>query len=164
MNEQQRLFLVQAQSDFRVFDLLRNAANTPHCHALHYLQMATEKLGKAYAWRHGSGPADSHRAFVRLLRDISTNRAAQKRLRYDGNNEKWKHVIRKSIPLAKQIEDLAPALADGENPEYPWPQSLPRIAPAEHHFGIWEEIQDKPAGRQFLKLVASLFAIAESFF
>jgi hypothetical protein len=69
----------------------------------------------------------------------------------------------KGVPLADRIEHLAPALAlDDENPEYPWPRAAPRIAPAEHTFQIWEELQ-KGAGPQFLDLTKALLAAAEAF-
>ena len=126
MTEQQRLFLVQAQTDFAVFELLRKDSNLPECHALHYLQMATEMLGKAYAWKHGRPRATTHRAFVRFLRSLSSNRNAQNELGFQGQNQNWEQVIRKSIPLAERVERLAPALAQDEpNAEYPWPRVHP---------------------------------------
>jgi len=129
MTEYQRLFLVQARTDFAVFELLRRQPNLPACHALHYLQMATELLGKAHAWKHGPR-ANTHRAFVGFLRSLSTNRKAQKQLGFEGRNENWQHLIRKSVPLAEGIEHLAPALAlDAPNPEYPWPRDAPEVAP-----------------------------------
>ena len=125
MTEYQRLFLVQARTDFAVFELLRRRPDLPACHALHYLQMATELLGKAHAWKHGPR-ANTHRAIVGFLRSISTNRKAQKQLGFEGRNENWEHLIRKSVPLAERIEDMAPALAlDAPNPEYPWPRDAP---------------------------------------
>ncbi|MBL8795147.1 MAG: hypothetical protein JNM56_14655 [Planctomycetia bacterium] len=125
--------------------------------------MATELLGKAHAWKHGPH-ANTHRAFVSFLRGISTNRKAQKQLGFEGRNENWTHLIRKCVPLAERIEDLAPALAlDGPNPEYPWPRLDPRVAPAEHSFEVWQELQGTGAGRQFLNLVEQLFAAAETF-
>jgi hypothetical protein len=163
MTEHQRLFLVQARTDFEVFELLRSQPGLPACHALHYLQMATELLGKAHAWKHGS-QASTHRAFVGFFRSLRTNRKAQKQLGYGKRKENWEHLIRKNVPLAERIEDLAPALADGTpNPEYPWPRDDPRFAPAEHTFEIWQELKDTPAGRQFLALVGSLFVAAEAF-
>src|SRR5207237_3991876 len=150
MTEYQRLFLVQARTDFAVFELLRRQPDLPACHALHYLQMATELLGKAHAWKHGPR-TNTHRAFVGFLRSLSTNRKAQKQLGFEGPNENWDHLIRKSVPLAERVEDLVPALAeDAPNPEYPWPREAPQFAPVEHTFGIWQEIQDTAAGRQFL--------------
>ena len=163
MTEYQRLFLVQAQCDLTVFELLRGQLNLPRCHALHYLQMATELLGKAHAWKHGR-PAKTHRAFVDFLRRLSTNRKAQKQLGHEGQDQRWRQVIRTSLPLAKRIEDLAPALAgDAPNPEYPWPPDAPQAAPAEHRFAIWQELEGTTAGHRFLDLAVRLFAAADAY-
>jgi hypothetical protein len=164
MTDQQRLFLVQAHSDFTVFDLLKTNASLPACHALHYLQMATELLGKAHAWRQGNPGKKTHRAFVRFLRSLSTNRRAQKRLGFDGHNAQWRQIIRKSALLAKRIEDLAPALAvDGPNSEYPWPAADPLFAPAEYDFELWKELAETDGGRKFVAFVQSVFALADHF-
>lgn len=163
MTEFQRLFLVQARSDFAAFELLRRQAGLPSCHALHYLQMATELLAKAHAWKNGPLPR-THRALVGFLRSLSTNRKAQKQLGFDGQNENWDQMIRKSVRLAERIEKLAPALAlDGPNPEYPWPRDAPQSAPAEYTFAIWEELLETAAGRQFLKLTSDLFKAADTY-
>jgi hypothetical protein len=165
MNAHQRLFLVQARSDFEVFELLRKQwekSKLPCCHALHYLQMATEKFGKAKAWKHGS-VSKTHVAFNAFLAGLKYDPRAQKQLGYEGKNSSWKHLIRKSGPLAKSIEDLAPAVSkDGPNPEYPWPGAAPEFAPAEFEFIIWTELRT-PEGRQFLKLVGRLLTVAEAF-
>ncbi len=76
MNRHQRLFLIQAKADMVVFERFRKDSNLPACHALHYLQMATELLGKAHAWKNGPR-ANTHRAFVDFLRSLATNRAAK---------------------------------------------------------------------------------------
>lgn len=163
MTEYQRLFLVQACTDFAVFELLQRHPELPACHALHYLQMATEMLGKAHIWRHGP-PANSHRAFVGFLRSLSTNRRAQRQLGFEGQNESWRHLIRKSVPLAERIEDLAPALSgDAPNPEYPWPRHAPQITPAEHSFDIWQALQKTTEGRRFQSLLNRLFAVADAY-
>jgi hypothetical protein len=163
MTEYQRLFLVQARTDFAVFEFLEQQQDLPACHALHYLQMATEMLGKAHAWKRGL-PTSTHRAFVGFLRGLEANRQAQKQLGYKGRNANWKHMIRKSVPLAERIEDLAPALSpDAPNPEYPWPRAAPQIAPAEYTFAIWVELTKNATGRRFLSLIRSLFAAADAF-
>jgi hypothetical protein len=163
MTEFQRLFLVQARANFTVFQRFRNDPDLPSCHALHYLQMATEMLGKAHAWKRGP-ITTTHRAFVGFLRSLSSNRQAQKRLGYEGRNDNWKNLVRKSVPLAERVEDLAPALSpDAPNPEYPWPRAGPQFAPAEYTFEVWQDLEETPAGRQFLNLVGRLFANAESF-
>jgi hypothetical protein len=163
MTEFQRLFLVQARADFVVFELLRRQPDLPACLALHYLQMATELLGKAHAWKHGPR-ANTHRAFVGFLRSLSTNRKAQNQLGFGGRNENWEHSIRKGVLLAERIENLAPALAlDAPNPEYPWPREAPEVAPAEHTFGIWQDLQETASGRQFVHLAMHLFAAADTY-
>lgn len=53
MREEQRLFLAQAKSAFAVYRFLNAEQAIHHCHSLHYLQMATELLGKANAWKQG---------------------------------------------------------------------------------------------------------------
>lgn len=163
MTEHQRLFLVQAHTDYAVYELLSTNPGLPACHALHYLQMATELFGKAYRWKYGRPPS-THEAFVIFLQRLSTNRQARKQLGFEGRNANWANLIRKSVPLAKRIEGLAPALSpDGPNPEYPWPRLDPQITPAEHDFLIWRDLQRTAAGRQFRSLVGRLFAAAEAF-
>ena len=53
MNTFQGLWWQQAKSDHQVFQRLRSEG-VAQCHSLHYLQMVTEKLAKAYFWRSGS--------------------------------------------------------------------------------------------------------------
>ena len=164
MTEHQRLFLVQARSNFDVFEFVRREPRFPKCHALHYLQMATEMLGKAHAWKHGPPEKMTHRAFVNFLRSLATNRQAQEQLGFGLRNENWQHTIRKSVALARAVEDLAPALSpDTPNPEYPWPRFAPQSAPAEFEFPLWQDLEEKAAGRQFLSLVGRLFTVAETF-
>jgi hypothetical protein len=164
MTEYQRLFLVQARTDFAVFELLRGQPELPACHALHYLQMATELLGKAHVWKDGPPAKISHAALVTFLKSLSANQHAQRQLGYDQQNENWQQLIRKCKPLALQIEKLAPKLAlDGPNPEYPWPRAAPQTAPAEHTFAIWQALEETPAGRSFLSIIRRLFHAAEAF-
>ena len=143
---------MQARTDFVVFSLLRRS-RTAACHALHYLQMATELLGKAHAWKHGPCVQRLPRAFVGFLRSLSTNRKAQKQLGYEGQNESWRHLIRKSLPLAERTEDFA--LSASRSTTDPIRQSIrgrnaPKVAPAEHVFEIWHELRKTAAGRQSL--------------
>jgi hypothetical protein len=66
MNRYQELWWRQSESDHAVFKLLRGQGPAV-CHTLHYLQMTTEKLAKAYFWRTGSPPQKSHIGFVKFL-------------------------------------------------------------------------------------------------
>jgi len=69
MNERQRLYLVQARSDWAVYQLLKSQAI---CHRLHYFQMCTEKLAKAYFWKSPGAGKLGHAAFVKFVRAIAT--------------------------------------------------------------------------------------------
>lgn len=165
MTKEQRLFLVQARSNYAVFDALRKDDTLPRCHALYSLQIATELLGKAYGWRNGP-IKPTHRALVPFLLSLSANPKAQRQLGFSGQNANWKHLLRKSFPLASEIERLAPALAgDGPNAEYPWPRfpNNPTDAPVEFAFPLWAELTETAHGRQFLKLLAELFSVAEAY-
>src|SRR5580658_9488306 len=111
MREEQRLFLVQAKSAYAVYRLLNADKSLHHCHTLHYLQMATELLGKANAWK--SGPiGKSHKALVSFLGSLSSNTKAQKQLGYEGQNENWTNTIRKIKRVAESLQKMAPALAN----------------------------------------------------
>ncbi len=163
MNEHQRLFLVQARSSFDVFHLLRTTASLPACHALHYLQMSTELLAKAHAWKLGAKDL-THRAFVPFLRSLATNRKAQTVLGFERLTEQWEQLIRKAVLLAEAIERLAPTLAhDGPNPEYPWPPTDPHTAPAEYDFELWQDLTATDSGRKFLAFIEQVFAVADRF-
>jgi hypothetical protein len=163
MREEQRLFLVQAKSAYAVYRLLNADKSLHHCHALHYLQMATELLGKANAWKHGS-IGKSHKALVSFLRSLSTNTKAQKQLGYEGQNDNWTHTIRKITPMAESLQKMAPALADnGPNPEYPWPPHAPTDTPVEFAFPIWVELTETAYGRTLMLLIQHLFAGAEEY-
>ncbi len=41
-------FAAQSRSDWQVYTLLAAEPSIPACHQLHYLQMACEKIAKAY--------------------------------------------------------------------------------------------------------------------
>ena len=163
MTEVQRLFLVQAGSVFDVFKLL-NAERTVHpCHALHYLQMATELLGKAGAWRNPP-VGKSHKALVPFLRNLTTNSKAQNSMGHRGQNSNWTNKIRKIIAIAEQLQKLAPALAgEGPNVEYPWPPAAPTTAPVEFAFPISADLSDTSDGRAMLAFLQRLFDAAEEY-
>jgi hypothetical protein len=76
MNDAQRLWWQQAQSD-RVLFLKLRRVGAHECHLLHYLQMATEKLSKAYLWRSRKVPPKSHTGFMRFLKALLDRPAAE---------------------------------------------------------------------------------------
>jgi hypothetical protein len=157
MNSYQELWWRQARSDYEMFSLCRSNG-VPPCHALHYLQMSTEKLNKAYRWRSGDAPPRSHAGLVYLLRFLGQARTPdQDRIagvfafkRYvDFQN--WIRVV---MPIAYELERLAPALAaGGPNPEYPWPPDRPTTAPADYAFPVWTSLSSTGAGRDLMRMI-----------
>ncbi len=164
MNSYQQLWFEQTRSDHSVLILLRKQDAAP-CHQLHYLQMVTEKLGKAYFWRTGKPPKATHVSFVRFLQilddrpRVEVDRIA-KLLGFSKAVllEAW---IQNASPLAHALERLAPALAgkNSPNPEYPWPQPAPVSAPVSFTFPIWSELKNTTRGRMLLRVIDT--AVAE---
>ncbi len=157
MNEYQRLWWEQTRSDHAVLLMVRRQGATP-CHQLHYLQMVTEKLGKAYFWRTGHPPPKSHVSFVRFLQALDSRSNADRAhiAKVLGFHQVHGFVnwISTVTPLAHALERLAPALAgdQGPNPEYPWPRLAPVRAPASYTFAVWKDLTEKGQGRQLLKV------------
>jgi len=157
MNEQQRLFFAQAQSDYRVLQLLRSRGE-PACQVLHYLQMSTEKLARAYLWKQDDAKR-SHAAFSKFLRSIAGDDRVRFELGYT-RRDQWDAKLDGIASLAASVQQLAPDLAgDGPNPEYPWPPDHPGHAPVEFEFPVWEELQ-KSNGRVLLDFLDKLFVHA----
>jgi hypothetical protein len=157
MNNYQELWWQQARSDRDVLVFLRRQGAAP-CHQLHYLQMVTEKLGKAYFWRSGTSPPRSHAGFVQFMRFLGSVRASEREQIADvfafGRFEDLQNWIRAVLPLAYALERLAPALAqDGPNPEYPWPRAAPEFAPATFEFDVWTRLTDTGRGRQLMQII-----------
>ena len=62
--------------------------------------------------------------------------------------------VHQALPLAYEIESLAPSLAlGGSNPEYPWQAPNGTIqTPATHEFVIKKALRE-PHGRNLIKLI-----------
>ncbi len=151
----------QAESDWKVFLLLQPISDVPPCHALHYLQMATEKLAKA--WRllqpgvavnqimmHHVGLPAFINAYLLSpsMRVEFTGRSAQLRsIRYDCRR------------IAEAIERLAPAVDRERTPsnvEYLWAVEDACVVPVDHPFPELARLE-APAGHRFLLLVQRAF-------
>jgi hypothetical protein len=154
MNPEARLWWTQAQSDFEIFEhLLRTGF--PQCHCLHYLQMSSEKIAKAYFWEKAATPQKlTHSAFVRFRKMLGSNSKQSVRdsialiLGFE-TDQKLQQFFRSSFHIARQIEMLAPSLAgDGANAEYPWPNASPTNCPAGYRFFLYDELKDTWYGRQ----------------
>ncbi len=157
MNGAQARWWKQARSDFSIFVLLRRAG-AHECHLLHYLQMATEKLSKAYLWRSGHAPPKKYTGFVRFLKALLDRRSADlewvsKALGFGRPEDldKWVSSIQ---TLAYSLQNIAPAIAwDRPNPEYPWPHASPTDCPADHPFELWNRLSDSDQGRKMIEFI-----------
>lgn len=158
MNVRQKLWWEQSLSDLDIWILLRKN-EAPVCHQLHYLQMATEKLGKAYFWRGEKPEKKSHACFVRFLRRLSNCRNSDRQSISEAfgfhrftDFESWLTIV---LPIARELERLSPDLAgeDGPNPEYPWPYAEPVHAPVNFEFPLYSELAFSGRGRQFLQAI-----------
>lgn len=157
MNRYQELWLEQARSDHVLLVFFRQNGIHP-CHQLHYLQMATEKLAKAYFWRSGTPPPRSHARFVDFMRSLGgVQRSQQARLAASlgfksfAGMQSW---IRSVMPMVYALERLAPGLAaDGPNPEYPWPHGAPTHSPVGYHFDLWTQLASTGLGRRLAQFI-----------
>jgi hypothetical protein len=84
----------QGLSDWRLFLELQGREDVPRCHSLHFLQMATEKLAKAYRFRDTSTEVDtlltSHVGFSRFLNAYLLS--PQMRERYRGRHAQMESI------------------------------------------------------------------------
>jgi hypothetical protein len=131
-------FLRQARSDEAVRRRLNDSV-TEYSHRLHYLQMVTEKLAKAFQVgpRDSDPPSVTHRAFVRFLQTLKSNRDIQRQLGYD-DGRVFRRFVDSLLELADRIQGLAPAMAHLTQPntEYPWRDAAANevLAPADYDF------------------------------
>jgi len=162
----QTAFLKQARADWEAYQKTSRATWSA-CHRLQFLQMASEKLGKAFLV---AGPSSletttqSHAAFVKFLRIVSNNRKL-KNLLNKKRSQQRKH-FNQLLPLAYEIELLAPALAQsGPNPEYPWKDAAGNVlAPVEYPFQLLQQLQKTRQGVQLLKYIEIFLTRFEEFF
>ncbi len=158
MNRFQQLWWEQARADHSVLLLLRRDGSAS-CHQLHYLQMVTEKLGKAYFWRTGRPPRTTHASFVRFLQALDDRPAPDSHRIAEvlgfGRPQDLHTWIRTITPLAYDLERLAPDPAgyNSPNPEYPWPHPAPIHAPVSYPFPVWTELTEAGRGRQLLSVI-----------
>jgi len=148
-------YLEQARSDWQMWQLIR-AQKLPDCHALHYLQMTCEKLGKAFLIRGRTlspqQAKQSHVAFKRFLQIASRNPLLRNMLKMTASQ--FKAHINQLLPIAEAVEHLTPALAhDGPNVEYPWENPNQQIhIPVTYTFPVVHELR-RPPGMNLLKIV-----------
>ncbi len=159
MHPAQELWWKQALSDFSLYTRLRKLG-VEQCHLLHYLQMTTEKLGKAYFWRTKKTPPKVHTGFVRYLKALLVRNPRElshiAKLFGFGRPEDLDRWVTSIHALAYQLQNIAPAEAsDGPNPEYPWPHANPVHCPAGYLFPLWTQLADTGEGRKLLEFIGT---------
>lgn len=158
-------YLEQARSDWETHEVVAQNACAA-CHELHYLQMTTEKLGKAVLLRGGArldNVNTTHKTFVRFLQVAARNPSLRQAFQF--NACQLQAYVREVLPIAYQIERLVPALAhSGPNAEYPWETpSQEVITPASYDFPVVGELKG-PHGRKLLKLISAILDGFDAFF
>lgn len=133
-----RAFAKQAVTDFEARDCLLRFKDLPACHQLHYLQMAFEKVAKAYLIGAGSDPESLQQSHAYIAKNVPII-VRDSLTKTPGAKSPW--VIEAVRDLARRIELLAPAVDAGgrvpANCEYPWEAPNGSIvAPAEHNFSL----------------------------
>jgi hypothetical protein len=146
---------VQSQSDFRVY--LGFLPEVEDCHRLHYLQMACEKIAKAYRLRDTRIALEeemrSHIAFSLFIENLLES--PQIKERYRSQSAKLREVRRRARAFAREIEKLAPAVDREQSPanaEYPWSDGHEVQIPCRYHYPVLILLKE-PSGREFLQLI-----------
>lgn len=124
----------QARSDLEVFEVLKGQ---PLCQRLHYLQMASEKLAKAFlpSLKSSARPARVHSVFVKFLRTSKSFRQIRSASGIRDDRQ-FRAYIAGLLSTAHELENLAPVGdVDKPNPEYPWESSGQVISPLDYPFG-----------------------------
>lgn len=165
LREWQLAFLEQARSDWIAYQKTQDPT-WPACHQLHFLQMTTEKLSKALLIGGEMSlerVTQSHAAFVKFMRVVSHNHNLQAELNI--NKSQLKALFMRFLPIAHEIETLAPALAqDGPNSEYPWLDKLDHVCiPTKHSFPQTQLLQS-PQGAKLLNYIRYFLAEFEKLF
>lgn len=151
-------FAAQSQSDWEVYKILSAEPYIPVCHSLHYLQMACEKIAKAYRCRDTSAPLDDllsrHVGFAKFMSSFLGSPSMKKA--YGRRNAQRLVLTQVARTLAREIEKLAPAVdrsAFPENAEYPWLSGDEVVAPCSYRYPALSLLRTS-GGRAVLNLVA----------
>lgn len=149
-------FAQQARSDWSLYLRLVERGEAV-CHALHFLQMACEKIAKAYRIRDLSSDVaeltQHHVGFKRFVRAFLLSPAM--RVEFEGRAQQLQAVLAAVSSLAGEIERLAPAVdrvARPDNAEYPWFDGAVVVVPCEYGFPNLS-LLGAPQGRTLLNVI-----------
>ncbi len=154
-------YAVQAAADWECWQLLKSRGEIPECQALHFLQMACEKLVKAHLFDSGGDNPDrlrsEHAVIRKHLKTIvacTINRVSPTL----GKSRRGRELTQFANQLAAEIEVLSPNCKGtggqrADNCEYPWDDGLRLRIPARHHFDVMARFNNNWQANEFQKLV-----------
>jgi hypothetical protein len=155
-----KAFARQASVDYATYTALSRDGGLPESQRLHMLQMACEKLCKAYMFRQGVDPGhiqSTHSVVAKVLPRIFADEILEGGQRYPNERS---HLMKSVRGMAREIDLLAPAVDINagrprpDNCEYPWDDGAGNpIAPADYAFPHLSVLQD-PTGKHLLKVLA----------
>lgn len=128
-------FCDQAAADLAVGRMLEESA-FPRCHALHQLQMATEKVAKAYRLAHEPDATPQNITKHKLGNFVEAYFRSPKAVERLGlGRHDVTHAKRKLAALSSEMEGLAPTSdLSKRNAEYPWEVGGVVLVPARHAY------------------------------
>jgi hypothetical protein len=153
-----RAFARQADVDLRAWELYEKhpEAVAAECHKLLFLQMACEKLCKAYLIQDGASSEDIQTSHGYIANPLPNVIKAQLVHLGRGSDKMSRLIIDHVHRLAREIEVLNPAMKRGgkrpDNCEYPWESDDRIMSPLDWSFQP-SRLYEAPAGRTFLKLL-----------
>lgn len=149
--------LRQARSDYEMLRRLLSDNDVDVCQVLHYLQMTTEKLAKAFLTPPGGRYPNTHNAFAEFVRVVKRRREFQAACGFS-QAIAFRAYMDGLLPLAQAVEDLSPDGGDHPNPEYPWYVGGMILVPAEYAFpGL---SLSSPKMLKLLEFIAVCFSLA----
>ncbi len=157
-NDWAQAFANQARSDWEIYVVLEaHPTSLPRCHALHHLQMACEKIAKAYRLRDTQcSPSEVMRFHTGVDKFINLWFASPTAaVLYAGRSSQHRYARTECQRIAREIEGLAPAAyrqGTPANVEYPWADNGAAVAPCAYSFPE-TRLLVTPAGRHFLKVM-----------
>lgn len=165
--EWRRAYARQAQADMQAREVLLREKHLPPCEQLHLLQMACEKLAKAYQCSQKTDLTTLQASHAWIERTLPIpfrpyySRHHRATLRGQMLNERSR-LFKDVRSLLREIDLLVPSVTDGgrrpDNAEYPWADDLGKLwIPAEYEFLILPHLA-AAAGQQ---LVSFLFDAAD---
>ncbi len=103
-------FFLQARNDYAIFREFKGRSDVAMCQKLHYLQMASEKLAKAFLcpMTGETPPPVQHKILVRFLRLSKGRPEIRRQLGYTQDYRAYCSYVDSLLDIAQRIEDLAP--------------------------------------------------------